>query len=376
MIDPNWCRENPEEAARQLELLGSENSQLKGWQQEMVAKAAGQSLEGYRELGERAAKAEGQRDEYRNHLAMIAELTGNAGDIGAAYEGVVALELHARKLSEALAYATDPENQPEYHEAGMGCGLEDRGITCRYEAMRHGWDAAMERVYSEVMPPQELLALPLADAVTAEQERVAKLERDLLGAQQHIERMNRERDRIVMQARHDWAAQGVEAVKLHHAREVIEGFRKACETNGDQGECFGLAVSGPVFCSDVAACLKACRAVFTEAMRIIDWKIDEQNREHLEAILAGVRVSDRIRARAAAGALTQYAESLERVGKRDMKVTIGEIADNVRAEAAVVIEEACPGELDKVADSTSWRSTQKARVHRAALAFPADGGES
>lgn len=32
-----------------------------------------------------------QRDEYRNHLAAIAEMTGNAGDIGATHEGVNAL---------------------------------------------------------------------------------------------------------------------------------------------------------------------------------------------------------------------------------------------------------------------------------------------
>ena len=32
-----------------------------------------------------------QRDEYRDHLALIAEMTGNKGDIGAAHEGVNAV---------------------------------------------------------------------------------------------------------------------------------------------------------------------------------------------------------------------------------------------------------------------------------------------
>lgn len=41
------------------------------------------------------------------------------------------------------------EGEPEYHIQGMGCGLEDRGITDRYEAMEHGWDKAMERVFGE-----------------------------------------------------------------------------------------------------------------------------------------------------------------------------------------------------------------------------------
>lgn len=33
--------------------------------------------------------------------------------------------------------------EPEYHHQGMGCGLEDRDITDRYEAMEHGWEEAM-----------------------------------------------------------------------------------------------------------------------------------------------------------------------------------------------------------------------------------------
>ena len=41
------------------------------------------------------------------------------------------------------------EGEPEYHHQGMGCGLEDRNITDRYNAMEHGWEQAMERVYGE-----------------------------------------------------------------------------------------------------------------------------------------------------------------------------------------------------------------------------------
>lgn len=34
---------------------------------------------------------------------------------------------------------------PDYHSEGMGCGLEDRGITDRYEACRYGFEEAVER---------------------------------------------------------------------------------------------------------------------------------------------------------------------------------------------------------------------------------------
>ena len=40
-----------------------------------------------------------------------------------------------------------------YHHSGMGCGIEDRGITDRYAACEHGWDCAMERV-TECIPEE------------------------------------------------------------------------------------------------------------------------------------------------------------------------------------------------------------------------------
>lgn len=41
------------------------------------------------------------------------------------------------------------DGEPEYHHQGMGCGLEDRNINDRYDAMEYGWDQAMERIFSE-----------------------------------------------------------------------------------------------------------------------------------------------------------------------------------------------------------------------------------
>lgn len=72
------------------------------------------------------------------------------------------------RMREIIDAVTDLDNEPQYHEIGMGCGLEDRGITDRYEAMRHGWDAAMERVYGEVIPCDEELEFKATDAAIAE----------------------------------------------------------------------------------------------------------------------------------------------------------------------------------------------------------------
>jgi hypothetical protein len=54
------------------------------------------------------------------------------------------------RLEKALREAREClDGQPEYHHSGMGCGLEDRNIRDRYQAMEHGWECAMDRVYGE-----------------------------------------------------------------------------------------------------------------------------------------------------------------------------------------------------------------------------------
>ena len=41
------------------------------------------------------------------------------------------------------------DDWPEYNEFAEGCGLEDRCITDRYEAMRHGWQSCEDRTHEQ-----------------------------------------------------------------------------------------------------------------------------------------------------------------------------------------------------------------------------------
>ena len=70
-------------------------------------------------------------------------------------------------LKQIFDSVTDLSNEPQYHAEGMGCGLEDRGITDRYEACHHGWDEAIERVYGEVIPRADELNFPATDRIVA-----------------------------------------------------------------------------------------------------------------------------------------------------------------------------------------------------------------
>lgn len=71
-------------------------------------------------------------------------------------------------LKQIVDSVTDLSNEPQYHAEGMGCGLEDRGITGRYDACRYGWDEAMERIYGEVIPCAEEIAFPETSVFLAE----------------------------------------------------------------------------------------------------------------------------------------------------------------------------------------------------------------
>lgn len=70
-------------------------------------------------------------------------------------------------MKQIIDSVTNLDNEPQYHDEGMGCRLEDRGITDRYDACRYGWDEAMERIYGEVIPCADELDFSATDAYLA-----------------------------------------------------------------------------------------------------------------------------------------------------------------------------------------------------------------
>ena len=52
--------------------------------------------------------------------------------------------------AQTSAAVEEFDDFPEFSERGMGCGLEDRGITDRYDAMRYGWDEAIDAVAERI----------------------------------------------------------------------------------------------------------------------------------------------------------------------------------------------------------------------------------
>ncbi|HHC4608121.1 hypothetical protein ACK986_06675 [Klebsiella pneumoniae] len=81
-----------------------------------------------------------------------------------AYQQLAAENVEMKQIIDSV---TNLDNEPQYHDEGMGCGLEDRGITDRYEACYYGWNEAMERIYGEVIPCADELDFSATDRIVA-----------------------------------------------------------------------------------------------------------------------------------------------------------------------------------------------------------------
>lgn len=77
------------------------------------------------------------------------------------YDASIMLESLNNKLDECIRmtnalvqFESIIIEHPEYHYEAMGCGLEDRNITDRYEAMKYGFECAVDKMYDQL--PEEL----------------------------------------------------------------------------------------------------------------------------------------------------------------------------------------------------------------------------
>lgn len=94
----------------------------------------------------------------------------------AAIDGSVAAPVQAEQArAEPLVF----DDFPEFNAQAMGCGLEDRGITDRYDAMRYGFEEALDLVDERIKNFLADLALPAqaeqVEAVRAAYENAAKV---------------------------------------------------------------------------------------------------------------------------------------------------------------------------------------------------------
>ncbi|HDH0313991.1 TPA: hypothetical protein PIO08_002029 [Klebsiella pneumoniae] len=122
------------------------------------------SLESAGELSIREQKFLKLAKEFRICSASL-DAAIKTGNVLADQNSQLAAENVAMK--QIIDSVTNLDNEPQYHAEGMGCGLEDRGITDRYDACRYGWDEAMERIYGEVIPCADELDFSATDCIVA-----------------------------------------------------------------------------------------------------------------------------------------------------------------------------------------------------------------
>lgn len=139
-----------------------------GQVERMLAEASILVAQSTVDLVKRCRTAEAERDAA---LARLAELEHELTRVRAKWqEDYLLLDEVCRKAQEQEKRLAEIERQepdeidwPDYHQQAMGCGLEDRGIRDRYEAMQYGWDQAIEHVAERL--PENLYAAAGASPV-------------------------------------------------------------------------------------------------------------------------------------------------------------------------------------------------------------------
>lgn len=107
---------------------------------------------------------------YEQLEAQVLELSVKLANVESKCAELAAENAGLKSVLEEIINAAEPE----YHEQGMGCGVEDRGYQRDgYSACSYGWYSAIDRIYSEVIPGA-LPETPATDAYLAEVRTQAK----------------------------------------------------------------------------------------------------------------------------------------------------------------------------------------------------------
>lgn len=101
---------------------------------------------------------------YEQLEAQVLELSVKLANVESKCAELAAENVGLKSVLEEIINAAEPE----YHDQGMGCGVEDRGYQRDgYSACYYGWYSAIDRIYSEVIPGA-LPETPATDAYLAE----------------------------------------------------------------------------------------------------------------------------------------------------------------------------------------------------------------
>lgn len=110
---------------------------------------------------------------------------------------------------------------PDYNEQAMGCGLEDKGITDRYEACRYGFDQAVEMVASIIESHGPLFDLP-------DQSEIKMLRMLVESGEQVAEHLSKQIDIATI----DRDAAFMRVERMTEALELVSTLRGTLETHG------------------------------------------------------------------------------------------------------------------------------------------------
>lgn len=234
-----------------------------------------------------------QRDEYRNHLAVIAEMTGNKGDIGAAHEGVNAVieELAARLkriefLNQQNTILQEQCDALALRNTGLiqQCSAAEQQRDTHLNKLRtlnHGDASEAWHWMNDGNDQLESLTCPIL--ISAEDLKGIFEERDALAA--HVCQLTSIAEKVctispeyldhlasdaafVLKTTPTTSLARCDALKQAEAMRHVAKWLSGEIEEGCIGLDLGGEISGPTGCSDADKCRVAGERIFREAARI------------------------------------------------------------------------------------------------------------
>lgn len=160
---------------------------------------------------------------------------------------------------------------PTYHAQGMGCGLEDRGITDRYEAMAYGFQEGLDQMAAIIDSMGPLYASP--SVASGETVEILNLAEHLLSSE--VFNNDGSVRSVTQEERNELRAR----IENHLGNTLVQGERETFQHRVRPWlmECFGATIAGDKvernhrFLEEAIELVQACGCTADESHKLVDY---------------------------------------------------------------------------------------------------------
>lgn len=175
------------------------------------------------------------------------------------------------QIIKAMPAAPVEIEYPTYHAQGMGCGLEDRGITDRYEAMAYGFQEGLDQMAAIIDSMGPLYASP--SVASGETVEILNLAEHLLSSE--VFNNDGSVRSVTQEERNELRAR----IENHLGNTLVQGERETFQHRVRPWlmECFGATIAGDKvernhrFLEEAIELVQACGCTADESHKLVDY---------------------------------------------------------------------------------------------------------